>query len=313
MTEPAMAARRLLEDPPSPRRRVMRGFLRHKGGIAGLAIFVAIVLTVLFGPLVHTVDPQWLDMTARNQGRSLAHPFGTDNLGRDTLAQLMAGGRISLAVGFAAMLISLAFGTLVGLLAGYFRALDGLLMRFTDLALALPLLPLLLVAIMLFRDSLRAIAGPELGVFVLIVTVIGITSWMQVARIVRTLHTTGINHRDLYLCHFEMDRHALLDARSAPGKLCLMDLHRAQLRPRVPHRWLVKDLAALLFSSLDAPLTQRDLLRFVRMYRQAPLRASLEADARLWRQVWQRAMRLYRSHWDRTPSAPAYNAAGYDK
>ena len=133
----------------------------------------------------------------------------------------------------------------------------------------------------------------------------------QVARIVRTLHTNGINHRDLYLCHFEMDRH--LDARSAPGKLCLMDLHRAQLRPRVPHRWLVKDLAALLFSSLDAPLTQRDLLRFVRMYRQAPLSASLKADARLWRQVWQRAMRLYRSHWNRTPSAPAYNAAGCDK
>ncbi len=214
MTEPAMAARRLLEDPPSPRRRVMRGFLRHKGGIAGLAIFVAIVLTVLFGPLVHTVDPQWLDMTARNQGRSLAHPFGTDNLGRDTLAQLMAGGRISLAVGFAAMLISLAFGTLVGLLAGYFRALDGLLMRFTDLALALPLLPLLLVAIMLFRDSLRAIAGPELGVFVLIVTVIGITSWMQVARIVRgevlsvknrefvlAARSIGARHRQILLRH----------------------------------------------------------------------------------------------------------------
>ena len=213
MTEPAMAARRLLEDPPSPRRRVVR-IPAAQGRHCGPRDFVAIVLTVLFGPLVHTVDPQWLDMTARNQGRSLAHPFGTDNLGRDTLAQLMAGGRISLAVGFAAMLISLAFGTLVGLLAGYFRALDGLLMRFTDLALALPLLPLLLVAIMLFRDSLRAIAGPELGVFVLIVTVIGITSWMQVARIVRgevlsvknrefvlAARSIGARHRQILLRH----------------------------------------------------------------------------------------------------------------
>jgi len=83
------------------------------------------------------------------------------------------------------MAIAMFFGTLVGVLAGYFRRLDGILMRVTDLFLALPILPLLLVIIMLFRDTLRKAFGPEAGIFLLIVFIIGITSWMQTARIVR--------------------------------------------------------------------------------------------------------------------------------
>ncbi|NQW13542.1 MAG: ABC transporter permease, partial [Rhodobacter sp.] len=79
----------------------------------------------------------------------------------------------------------LFLGTLVGVVAGYFRKLDGPLMRLTDLFLALPILPLLLVIIMLFRDTLRGLFGPETGIFILIVFVIGITSWMHTARIVR--------------------------------------------------------------------------------------------------------------------------------
>ena len=121
----------------------------------------------------------------KTSAQHFAHPFGTDNLGRDMLAQVLSGGRISLAVGITAMLISLVLGTLVGVLAGYFKALDGPLMRLTDLFLALPLLPLLLVIIMLFRDTLRNMFGPETGIFLLIVFIIGITSWMQTARIVR--------------------------------------------------------------------------------------------------------------------------------
>ncbi len=83
------------------------------------------------------------------------------------------------------MALSLFLGTLIGILAGFFRKLDGPLMRTTDLFLALPILPLLLVIILLFRDSLRAAFGPETGIFLLIVFVIGITSWMNAARIVR--------------------------------------------------------------------------------------------------------------------------------
>lgn len=162
-----------------------RRFRRHKGGVAGLVIFVAILAIVYIGPFIHTIDPNKIDIRAKNKGPSLLHPFGTDNLGHDMLAQVMAGGQISLAVGMTAMLLALFLGTLVGVMAGYFRRLDGPLMRLTDLFLALPLLPLLLVIIMLFRDTLRAAFGPETGIFILIVFVIGITSWMHTARIVR--------------------------------------------------------------------------------------------------------------------------------
>lgn len=83
------------------------------------------------------------------------------------------------------MLLSLVLGTTVGLLSGYVRSLDNILMRFTDMMLALPQLPLLLVIIMLFRETLRGIFGPEVGIFILIVFVIGALGWMPTARIVR--------------------------------------------------------------------------------------------------------------------------------
>ena len=162
-----------------------RQFRAHPGGVAGLFVFAFIVIAVYAGPLIHTVDPNKIDIRAKNQGPSWAHPFGTDNLGHDMLAQVLAGGQISLAVGMTAMLLALFLGTLVGVMSGYIRRIDGILMRITDLFLALPLLPLLLVIILLFRDTLRAAFGPETGIFILIVFVIGVTSWMHTARIVR--------------------------------------------------------------------------------------------------------------------------------
>jgi len=167
------------------KRHVVRQFMRHKGALLGFAFLVFIVAFVAFGPLIWTIDPQFIDIRARNSGMSLAHPLGTDQLGRDMLARLMAGGRASVAVGAAAMLLSLLIGGLVGLVAGFVRRLDGPLMRLTDLFLALPLLPLLLVVILLFRDVLRAAFGPEAGIFILMVAVMGITGWMQTARVVR--------------------------------------------------------------------------------------------------------------------------------
>jgi len=164
---------------------VLRQFLQHKGGVAGSVIFLFILFAVLFGPYIHTIDPQYLDIRNKNLGPTWGHPMGTDNLGRDMLAQVLSGGRVSLAVGISAMGLSLLVGTLIGIAAGFFNKLDGILMRTTDLFLALPILPLLLVIIMLFRDSLRSVFGPEMGIFFLIVFVIGITSWMNTARIVR--------------------------------------------------------------------------------------------------------------------------------
>ncbi len=160
-------------------------FRHHRGAMAGVVIFGVILFLVIFGPWIWQADPSYIDVKARNAWPSLAHPMGTDNIGRDIFAQVLQGGRVSLAVGVIAMLIALLVGTLVGVLAGYFRRIDGLLMRVTDLFLALPLLPLLLVIIMLFRDTLRGMFGPESGIFLLIVFIIGITSWMNTARIVR--------------------------------------------------------------------------------------------------------------------------------
>jgi len=160
-------------------------FRNHRGAMAGVVIFAIIVFLVVFGPYIWTSDPTYIDVRARNAWPSFAHPMGTDNIGRDIFAQVIQGGRVSLAVGVIAMLIALVLGTLVGVIAGYFRRLDSLLMRLTDLFLALPLLPLLLVVIMLFRDTLRGMFGPETGIFLLIVFIIGITSWMNTARIVR--------------------------------------------------------------------------------------------------------------------------------
>lgn len=173
------------EEPRSPWRDVWDQYKTHKGALIFTILFLAIVAAVTFGPYIWTIEATYIDIRARNQGPSLAHPFGTDQLGRDMLARMLTGGRTSVAVGLLAMALSIVLGTLIGVLAGYFRRLDGLLMRFTDLFLALPLLPLLLVSILLFRDPLRAAFGPETGIFILIVTVIGITSWMNTARIVR--------------------------------------------------------------------------------------------------------------------------------
>ncbi|MCS6622165.1 ABC transporter permease [Roseibacterium beibuensis] len=164
---------------------VWEQFRTHKGALFGLGFFIFALLFVFVGPLIWTIDPQYIDIRARNTGPSLAHPMGADQLGRDTMARMMAGGQTSISVGLTAMLLALFVGTLIGVLAGYFKKLDGPLMRLTDLFLALPLLPLLLVIIMLFRDQLRAAFGPEGGIFILIVFVIGITSWMQTARVVR--------------------------------------------------------------------------------------------------------------------------------
>ncbi len=164
---------------------VWRQFRSHKGAMAGAIVFFGIIFATLLGPWFYNVDATFIDIRSRNQGPSFDHPFGTDQLGRDILARMMAGGQVSMAVGTTAMLISLILGTLVGVLAGYFKSLDGPLMRLTDLFLALPLLPLLLVIILLFRDPLNAAFGPEGGIFILMVSAIGITSWMQAARIVR--------------------------------------------------------------------------------------------------------------------------------
>lgn len=160
-------------------------FKTHKGALVGSVVFIAILLFCFVGPWLWPYDATYIDIRSRNQGFSLAHPFGTDQLGRDIFARMMKGGQVSLAVGVVAMVLSVLIGTAIGVIAGYFRRVDGLLMRMTDLFLALPLLPLLLVMSMLFRQPLSSAFGVETGMFLLIVVAIAITSWMRTARVVR--------------------------------------------------------------------------------------------------------------------------------
>jgi peptide/nickel transport system permease protein len=117
---------------------------------------------------------------------SFQHPFGTDDLGRDLLKRALLGGRVSMAVGVVAVIIMITLGTVVGSLSGFFGGqIDSVLMRLTDLFLALPQLPLLLMVTYLFRDPVRKAFGPEVGIFLLIVGVIGALNWMPLARLVR--------------------------------------------------------------------------------------------------------------------------------
>ena len=203
LTKPTEVPIEALQDdePTQPVRGVWREvwlqLYQHKGALFGMGFLIFITLAVLIGPYLYQVDPQKVDIRNKNFRPIYTtlwdnsakvgwnKPLGSDQLGRDNLAQMLAGGRASMAVGWAAMLLSVLIGTLIGVLAGYYRKLDGILMRLTDLFLALPILPLLLVAVTLFRQPLRAEFGAEGGMFILIVTVIAITSWMPMARIVR--------------------------------------------------------------------------------------------------------------------------------
>jgi peptide/nickel transport system permease protein len=170
----------------SPWREAWRRFRRHRLAVASAVILLLLVAAIAIGPLLWRVPINEIDFTAKLEGPSWNHPFGTDDLGQDVLARLIYGGRISLAVGLSAMMVACLVGVLVGALAGMSRgSVDAGLMWLTDLFLSLPQLPLLLLVIYLFRDGLKAVLGPEGGVFVMIVIVIGGLRWMPVARLVR--------------------------------------------------------------------------------------------------------------------------------
>jgi peptide/nickel transport system permease protein len=163
-----------------------RRFRRHHLAMVGSVILITMVLAMLAGPLVWRLPINEIDFKAKLRGPSWRHPLGTDDLGQDLLARMLYGGRISLAVGIAAMLIAISIGTTIGATAGFVGGkIDNTLMRITDMFLSLPGLPLLLLIVYLFRDALRKTLGPEAGIFILIVAVIGGLRWMPVARLVR--------------------------------------------------------------------------------------------------------------------------------
>jgi peptide/nickel transport system permease protein len=154
--------------------------------MAGGLAFLFFTAATLVGPPLYHVAISTIDFRASMAAPSGAHPFGTNDLGQDMLARVLWGGRVSIAVGIAAMLMSVTLGTLVGAISGYFgRTIDMISMRITDVFIALPQLPLLLLVIYLFRDRLARLIGPQIGIFWLIVIVIGGLNWMHTARLIR--------------------------------------------------------------------------------------------------------------------------------
>lgn len=186
-----------------------RQFRKHKLAMLGMIVFVSLALICYIGPFFYTeqyfspfkydtsvpvmgVQKDYMDLEDPNFATyDKRFPLGTDNIGQDMLARILFGGRISLAVGIVAAFIAITVGTLIGAAAGFHGGgVDSLLMRFTDLFISLPQLPLLLLITFLFRDAIGnwadAIFGSKQpGTFLLIVGVIGILAWMQTARLVR--------------------------------------------------------------------------------------------------------------------------------
>lgn len=125
----------------------------------------------------------------------------------------------------------------------------------------------------------------------------------RVAVIARELHGAGINHRDFYFCHFMLKKSFLNDSSNDPD-IYLVDLHRAQMRPQVPERWLVKDLGGLLFSTLNLGFGQRDYLRFLRFYFAQDLRSIFTGRKKLLERIIARARSTYRRDFGHDPLLP---------
>jgi len=149
-------------------------------GAASLAVLAITVLLALAGPLLWSIAPEATNPAQGLLGSTAAHPLGTDELGRDVLSRLLHGSRVTLLVGVAAMLAAVIIGVVVGGIAGFNGGwVDAVLMRFTDAMLAVPRLPLLMIAASVLQPSVP-----------LLVLLIGLAGWMETARVVRAEFAT---------------------------------------------------------------------------------------------------------------------------
>jgi peptide/nickel transport system permease protein len=164
--------------PQSYARRAVKRFFSRKLAVIGLAVLVVMAMTVIFGPMLspYAYDDQDFAVIGSTGPMSPEHWLGSDELGRDALTRLIYGGRISLCVGLAGAILSTLVGTLIGALSGFYRGwTDTILMRFTDVVMSIPTLPMILLLSGLFRP------GP-----VILVAIVGALIWMGTARLVRS-------------------------------------------------------------------------------------------------------------------------------
>jgi peptide/nickel transport system permease protein len=187
---PTLTADELEAPPLSLRQLTWRRFQRHKMAVAGTVVLVLLIIYAFGGAFFQTEKyANYNDTQLRLAGPTLAHPFGTDSIGRDILARTIYGGQISLLIGLFAVTIETGLGILIGAIAGYYGGLiDNLLMRFTEAMLNLPEIFLLIVMAKFFGGKIPALnllGRVYSGSLVVIIVIIGLTSWMYLARIVR--------------------------------------------------------------------------------------------------------------------------------
>jgi len=152
-----------------------RRFKRNRPAIIGGLIVLSVFVVALLAPMLSPYDPSFIDVEKILIGPTQAHPLGTDELGRDVMSRMIWGSRISLLVGFVAVGISILIGILIGAVAGYYGGwIDDVLMQFVDIMLSIPTFFLILAVIALVEPNIWNI-----------MIVIGVTSWMGVARLVR--------------------------------------------------------------------------------------------------------------------------------
>jgi len=187
---PRFAADELEAPPLTLRQLTWRRFRRHKMAMFGTVMLVLLIVYSFAGALFFTEDYANLtDTSLRLQPPSREHPFGTDTVGRDILARTIYGGQISLLIGLTAMLVEVIVGVLIGAIAGYYGGwLDALLMRFTEAVFVIPSIFLLIVMAKTFGTEipdLSLLGRTFSGSVIVVVLIIGLTSWMYLARIVR--------------------------------------------------------------------------------------------------------------------------------
>jgi peptide/nickel transport system permease protein len=168
---------------------IWKRFKRNKLSTAGAVVVAALITIAVFAPLIAPYNPMAIDVNNIMAPPSASHPFGTDELGRDVLSRIIFGSRISLSVGIVAVGISICIGIIIGSLAGFYVGkVDAVLMRFVDIMLNFPTFFLMLAVIAIV---------PKSSIYI-IMLVIGITSWMDVARLVRAEFLT-LRERDFVL------------------------------------------------------------------------------------------------------------------
>ena len=229
----------------TPGQRMWARFQRHRMALASGAFLAGLVVLAAGAPALEwllSVDGNRVDLYQRFQMPSLAHPLGTDELGRDLLVRLAYGGQVSLSVALVAALFSAVIGTAVGLSAGYFGGrLDAWLMRRTDGVIALPLLPLLIVLVAVDLGKLGLpedwTQSADAGLY-RIIAVIALFGWTTVARLVRA-ETLALKPRGFVraAAHVAPPQHGLVaaGAQAAGGPAQQQGVGLGDQQARAPH------------------------------------------------------------------------------